>query len=71
MLPISQWMHVCRKYYSELTLRVQVHSKGMVEVLQFKATVRLSSPRIDPGSSEIPIFSELVSRTVDFSYITT
>ena len=32
-------MHVCCKYYSDLTLRVQVRSKDMVEVLQFKATV--------------------------------
>ena len=32
-------MRVCCKYYSDLTLRAQVHSKGMVEVLQFKATV--------------------------------
>ena len=32
-------MCVCCKYYSDLTLRAQVHSKGMVEVLQFKATV--------------------------------
>ena len=32
-------MRVCCKYYSDLTLRAQVRSKGMVEVLQFKATV--------------------------------
>ena len=32
-------MRVCCKYYSDLTLRAQVRRKGMVEVLQFKATV--------------------------------
>ena len=32
-------MRVCRKYYSDLTLRAQVRSEGMAKVLQFKATV--------------------------------
>ena len=32
-------MHVCCKYYSDLTMRAQVRSEGMVEVLQFKETV--------------------------------
>ena len=36
---------VCRKYYSDLTLCAQVHSKGIVEVLQFKATVL---PKVAP-----------------------
>ena len=39
MLPWSQCMRVCRKYYSDLTLRAQVRSEGMAKVLQFKATV--------------------------------
>ena len=32
-------MRVCCKYYSDLTLRAQARSKGIVKVLQFKATV--------------------------------
>ena len=32
-------MRVCCKYHSDLTLHAQVRSKGMVKVLQFKATV--------------------------------
>ena len=40
-------MRVCCKYYSDLTLRAQVR-KGMVEVLQFKATVW---PKVDSEST--------------------
>ena len=36
---LNACMHVCRKYYGDLTLHPQVRSKGMVKVLQFKATV--------------------------------
>ena len=32
-------MRVCRKYYSDLTLRAQVRSECMAKVLQFKAMV--------------------------------
>ena len=39
MLPWSQCIRVCCKYYSDLTLCTQVCSEGMVIVLQFKATV--------------------------------
>ena len=39
MFPWSQCMRVCCKYYSDLTLRAKVCSKGVVKMLQFKATV--------------------------------
>ena len=42
---------VCRRYYSDLTLRARrfVYSKGIVEVLQYKATVW---PKVAPESTK-------------------
>ena len=61
MLPRSQRMHVCCKYYSDLTMHAYrfVAKACMVEMLQFKATVwpKIAPKSIDLGSSKIPKFS--------------
>ena len=35
-------MRVCRKHYSDLTLARTARSEGLVEVLQFNATVAMA-----------------------------